>query len=124
MTTLRRYGYETIPLSINAVTARQAAFIVSLGFDRRCPRKTKIARQAADDLLETYLRNGLIPYRLGLAQADQIPRMERPWPRILSGLQRTFDPSECMAPSRYEPLWRNEPRLSTEKQLETELCIA
>ena len=124
MTTLRRYGYETIPLSINAVTARQAAFIVSLGFDRRCARATRIARQAADDLLETYLRSGLIPYRLGLAQGDQIPRMERPWPRILSGIQRTFDPSECMAPSRYEPLWQNEPRVGTEKQLETELCMA
>ncbi len=123
VTTLRRYGYDEIPLSVNAITARHAALIVSLGFDRRCSRKTKAAHQAAEDLLEVYLRNGLIPYRLGLGQADQMPRMEQPWPRIFSELQRIFDPSECMAPSRYEPLWRGAAAIGLDKQLEAEVCI-
>ena len=119
---LRRYGYEEIPLSINAITARQAALIVSLGFDRRSSHKTRRAHQVAADLLELYLRRGLIPYRLGLGQADQMPRMEPPWPRIFSELQRVLDPSQCMAPSRYDPLWQSEPAIETDNQWEAELC--
>ena len=120
---LRRHGYDKVALSINAVTARQAALIVSLGFDRRCPAKTKAAHEAAQDLLEVYLRQGLISYRLGLGQADQIPRMEHPWPRIFAELQRIFDPAECMAPSRYEPLWRSEAAIGVDRQLEAAVCI-
>ena len=120
---LRRHGYDKVALSINAVTARQAALIVSLGFDRRCPARTKAAHEAAQDLLEVYLRHGLISYRLGLGQADQIPQMDQPWPRIFAALQTIFDPAECMAPSRYEPLWRSEAVIGVDKQLEAEVCI-
>jgi 4-cresol dehydrogenase (hydroxylating) len=121
--TLRRHGYDKVALSINAVSARQAALIVSLGFDRRCPAKTKAAHEAAQDLLEVYLRHGLISYRLGLGQADQIPPMEPPWPRIFAALQRIIDPNECMAPSRYEPLWRSEAAVGVDNQLEAEVCM-
>ena len=38
-------------------------------------------------------------------------------------LQRIFDPAECMAPSRYEPLWRSEALIGVDKQLEAEVCI-
>jgi hypothetical protein len=120
---LRRHGYNKVALSINAVTARQAALIVSLGFDRRCPAETKAAHEAAQDLLEVYLRNGLIPYRLGLGQADQIPQMEHPWPEIFAELQKIFDPAKCMAPSRYEPLWQGAAAIGLDKQLEAEVCI-
>ena len=41
METLRRHGYSAVPLSLNALSARTAALIVSLGFDRRCPQKTR-----------------------------------------------------------------------------------
>ena len=121
--TLRRHGYNQTPLSINAVTARQAALIVSLGFDRRCAHRMKAAHRAAQDLLELYSSSGLISYRLGLGQADQMPSMGPPWPRIFSELQRIFDPDECLAPSRYEPLWKREAAIATDRDLEAELCI-
>ena len=50
----RRHGYSAVPLSLNALSARTAALIVSLGFDRRCPQKTRAAHRAAEDLLESY----------------------------------------------------------------------
>jgi hypothetical protein len=100
-----------------------AALIVSVGFDRRCPEKTTTARRAATDLLRTYVRAGLLPYRLGLGQADLLPQMERPWPRILSEMQRIFDSSGCMAPSRYETLWaENGDRDLSWEISEEELC--
>ena len=40
-----------------------------------------------------------------------------------TALQRIFDPAECMAPSRYEPLWRSEALIGVDKQLEAEVCI-
>ena len=123
--TLRRHGYKAVPLSLNALSARTAALIVSLGFDRRCPHKTEAAHRAAEDLLETYLHAGLVPYRLGLGQGDLLPQMEQPWPGIISEMQRIFDPSGCMAPSRYEPLWREETHLNvTHEPREAELCIS
>ena len=125
METLGRHGYSAAPLSLNALSARTAALIVSLGFDRRCPQKTRAAHRAAEDLLESYCRAGLIPYRLGLGQGDQLPQMQPPWQRIFFGMQRIFDSSGCMAPSRYEPLWRRETPIGiTQKFKEAELCIS
>jgi 4-cresol dehydrogenase (hydroxylating) len=107
--TLGPHGCKAVPLSVNALSARTAALIVSIGFDRRSPQKTKEAHRAADDLLEAYLHAGLMPYRLGLGQADRLPQMNGPWPEIFCAIQRAFDPSGCMAPSRYEPLWKRDP---------------
>ena len=104
--TLRWHGYKAIPLSLNALSARTAALIVSIGFDRRSSQKTEAAHRAADDLLETYLHAGLVPYRLGLEEGNQLPQMNGPWPEIFCAMQRVLDPGGCMAPSRYEPLWR------------------
>lgn len=105
---LRGHGYRTVPLSLNALSARTAALIVSLGFDRRDPTKTDAAQHAAEDLLNAYLRAGLMPYRLGLRQGNVLPQMQGPWPGIISEMQRIFDRHGCMAPSRYEPLWSAE----------------
>jgi 4-cresol dehydrogenase (hydroxylating) len=124
METLGRHGYRAVPLSLNALSARTAALIVSLGFDRRCPDRTRAAHHAAEDLLRSYGRAGLIPYRLGLGQADQLPKMQPPWQRIFSGLRRILDPSGCMAPSRYEPLWRKGEPVTTHKIEEAEPCIS
>jgi 4-cresol dehydrogenase (hydroxylating) flavoprotein subunit len=122
--TLRRHGYKAIPLSLNALSARTAALIVSIGFDRRSSQKTKAAHCAAHDLLETYVRAGLAPYRLGLGQGDRLPQMNAPWPEIFCAMQRILDPSGCMAPSRYEPLWRkNLPIDFINNPKEAELCI-
>jgi 4-cresol dehydrogenase (hydroxylating) flavoprotein subunit len=120
---LRRYGYERVPLSVNALSARTAAFIVSLGFDRRSPGRIRTAQSAAEELLKAYLRAGLIPYRLGLQQGDLLPAMDAPWRRILSEMQRTFDISGCMAPSRYESLWEDPPDGLLEGNTEECLCL-
>jgi 4-cresol dehydrogenase (hydroxylating) len=120
---LRRYGYERVPLSVNALSARTAAFIVSLGFDRRCPERTRTAQSAAEELLKAYLRAGLIPYRLGLQQGDLLPAMDAPWRRVLSGMQRIFDISGCMAPSRYESLWKGPPDDLLERSREECVCL-
>jgi 4-cresol dehydrogenase (hydroxylating) len=123
--TLRRHGYAAIPLSLNALSARTAALIVSIGFDRRSRDKTLAAHRAADDLLEAYLGAGLIPYRLGLRQGEQLPPMDGPWPKLFREIQRIFDPCECLAPSRYEPLWKKDaPPWTGIESEEKQLCIS
>jgi 4-cresol dehydrogenase (hydroxylating) len=122
--TLRRHGYEAIPLSLNAISPRAGVLIVSIGFDRRSSQKTRAAQLAADDLLETYLHADLVPYRLGLSQGSHLPPMNGPWPEIFCAMQRVLDPSGCMAPSRYDPLWRKDSTLDfVGKPKEAELCI-
>jgi 4-cresol dehydrogenase (hydroxylating) len=120
---LRRYGYERVPVSVNALSARTAAFIVSLGFDRRCLERTRMAHSAAAELLKAYLRAGLIPYRLGLQQGDLLPAMSAPWRRVLSEMQRIFDISGCMAPSRYQSLWADPSDDLLERSREECLCL-
>ncbi len=105
--TLRRHGYEAVPLSVNALSARTAALIVSIGFDRSSARRTKEAHRAAEDLLEAYLKAGLLPYRLGLEQGNLVPAMEGSWPKIFRAMRCIFDPCGCMAHSRYEQLWED-----------------
>ena len=39
--TLRPYGYKAVPLSLNALSPRTAALIVSIGFNRRSSRENK-----------------------------------------------------------------------------------
>ncbi len=123
--TLRAYGYEAVPLSLNALSARTATLIVSIGFNRRSSVKTKMAHRAADTLLEAYLHAGLVPYRLGLEQGYHLPQMSGPWTGIFSAMQRIFDPCGCMARSRYEPLWRKgSAGRSKNNSEEAELCIS
>jgi len=123
--TLSRHGYEAVPISLNALSARTAAMVVSLGFDRRFREMTLAAHRAADDLLEAYLGAGLVPYRLGLRQAGQLPPMDGPWPKLFREMQRLFDPGECLAPSRYEPLWNHDaPPQGTKEPEETQLCMS
>jgi 4-cresol dehydrogenase (hydroxylating) flavoprotein subunit len=118
------HGYKAVPLSLNAVSARTAMLIVSVGFDRRLSQRIRAAHRAADDLLEAYLGAGLMPYRLGLEQARQLPQMDGPWPEVFCAIQRILDPSGCMAPSRYEPLWRKDPpELPDNPEEKEELCI-
>jgi hypothetical protein len=53
-----------------------------------------------------------------------LPQMNGPWPEIFCAMQRILDPSGCMAPSRYEPLWRKDSSVDSENTpKETELCI-
>jgi 4-cresol dehydrogenase (hydroxylating) flavoprotein subunit len=121
---LRRHGYFSVPLSLNALSSRTAALIVSLGFDRRSPAKTAAARAAADELLEAYIRHGLMPYRLGLGQADHLPQMDAPWPQIIRGIQRTLDPHGSMAASRYDSLWERKALINLTMPKTHELCAA
>jgi 4-cresol dehydrogenase (hydroxylating) len=121
---LRRHRYKDVPISLNALSARTAALIVSVGFDRRSSQGTMVARRAADDLLGAYVDAGLMPYRLGLDQACHVPKMDGPWPEIFCAIQRTLDPSGCMAASRYDPLWREaSPVNFGNPKEEEELCI-
>jgi 4-cresol dehydrogenase (hydroxylating) len=120
---LRPHGYKAVPLSLNALSARTAALIVSVGFDRRSSKKTRAAHRAADDLLETYLEAGLMPYRLGLEQAGRLPQMIGPWPKVFCAIQNSLDPDGCMAASRYEPLWRRDlPADFINSPKEVDLC--
>ena len=129
--TLSRHGYTTVPLSLNALSARTAALIVSIGFDRRSVKATTEARRAADELLKAYVRAGLVPYRLGLEQGNLVPQMDDPWPAIFGEMRRIFDPNGSMAHSRYEQLWKNDgaagfantPRKKLGKRME-ETCIS
>jgi 4-cresol dehydrogenase (hydroxylating) flavoprotein subunit len=105
--TLRRHGYEAVPLSVNVLSARTAALIVSIGFDRSSAQRTKEAHRAAEDLLGAYVKAGLLPYRLGLEQGNLVPAMEGSWPKIFRAMRRIFDPGGCMAHSRYEQLWED-----------------
>ena len=120
---LRRFGYDRVPLSLNVLSARTAAVIVSLSFDRRCPERTRTAQSAAEELLRAYLRAGLIPYRLGLQQGDLLPVMDAPWRRVLSQMQGIFDSGGCMARSRYESLWEGPPDDLPERRREECLCL-
>ena len=53
-----------------------------------------------------------------------LPQMNGPWPEIFCAMQRILDPSGCMAPSRYEPLWRKDlPVDFINNPKEAELCI-
>ena len=103
---VRRHGYRAVPLSLNLLSPRAAALIVSIGFDRRSAGATKAARFAANDLLRAYVKAGFLPYRLGLEQGNSVPPMERSWRRIFQAIRHTFDPFGCMSDSRYEQLWR------------------
>jgi 4-cresol dehydrogenase (hydroxylating) flavoprotein subunit len=120
---LRRHGYGGVPMSVNALSARTAALIVSLGFDRRRPDCTRAAHAAAEDLLRTYLRAGLMPYRLGLQQGELLPSMHAPWRRVLLEMQRIFDASGCMAASRYEPVWSRKGSLDELPDPSKEECL-
>lgn len=103
---LRKSGYEKPQLSLNAISSRVAALVIPISFDRRSPVTTKRAKEAATALISDFANAGMLPYRLGLDQADSLPPMGDPWPELLEAIQEVFDPTHCMSSSRYEPLWK------------------
>jgi hypothetical protein len=113
--TVRRHGYDAVPLSINVLSPRAAALIVSIGFNRRSAGATTSARLAADELLRAYVNAGFLPYRLGLEQGNLLPPMEKSWRRILQAIRHTFDPVGCMGDCRYEQLWKGDRTIRSPK---------
>jgi 4-cresol dehydrogenase (hydroxylating) len=103
---LRKRGYSQISLSINAISARCAVLVIPLAFDRRKSDETKRAHESSSELTSEFAQAGMLPYRVGLDQASRLPLMSAPWPKMFAELQKIFDPRGCLAPSRYEPLWK------------------
>ncbi len=102
---LRERGYRNMPLSLNAISSGVAVLVISLGFDRQSEAETMLAQSTADKLTNAFAEADMLPYRLYLGQGMQLPKMERPWSKIMGSLQRVFDPAGCMAESKYSALW-------------------
>ena len=101
----RTHGREHIALSLNVISSRAVALVVFIAFDRRSVSNSAAAQAMARELLASFAERGMLPYRLGLNQADVLPKMSDTATEVLSAIQMIFDPNQCMAPSRYEALW-------------------
>ena len=97
-----KYGFE-YQATLTAINERALIAVQSISFDRSNVDETVRARQCQDELLETLLSRGYVPYRGPLSV------MERVWPRapsywtVVASLKAALDPGAIIAPDRYVP---------------------
>jgi hypothetical protein len=81
--------------------------IISICYKRNSLLQKTSAKKLAEVLLAGTIEEGFRPYRLGLEQAEWLPPMAKPLRRLCFELQRSLDPFQLFARSRYSPLWKS-----------------
>ncbi len=100
-------GFDELPMSLNIVSPRHACLIISVCYKRDSSLQKSSARKLADLLLAGTVAEGFRPYRLGLEQAALLSPLAKPLRLLCFELQRTLDPFQLFARSRYSHLWKS-----------------
>lgn len=98
---LARHGFDPL-LAVTSRSPRVLSATVPLLFDPAAAGEVARARRCYRDLVETGLRMGWPPYRLGVDYMEQIAVGEESGTAaIVRGLKSLLDPNDVMAPGRY-----------------------
>ena len=77
--------------------------VINLAFDRNDPERVKAAHACNDELTAAFVRDGLIPYRVGVQSMGQVVDPADPFWQTVGELKKALDPNGIIAPGRYCP---------------------
>ena len=100
--TYARYGF-TPYITLNMVEDRFIETVINLAFDRNDPERVKAAHACNDELTAAFVRDGLIPYRVGVQSMGQVVDPADPFWQTVGELKKALDPNGIIAPGRYCP---------------------
>jgi len=98
--TYEKYGF-TPYITLNLVDDRSVEAVINLAFDRNNAEQVSAAHRCNDELTESFIKQGLIPYRMGIQSMGMILDEQDPYWRTVRELKKALDPKGIVAPGRY-----------------------
>lgn len=97
-----RFGFE-FQVTLSSVTARALCGVMTIAYDRADRSETERARACYEEVLETVLAAGYVPYRMGNVSMDKLAAGSEVFWEVVADLKSTLDPQGLFSPGHYEP---------------------
>ncbi len=97
-----RYGFDALA-TFTLITERAMCCVTNLAYDKREPEETARAAACYDELLDTLMDAGYIPYRTGPAGYAKLRRGSHLFWDVAAQIKHALDPLGILSPGRYLP---------------------
>lgn len=97
-----KHGFAPL-ITLNMADDRSVEMVINLAFDRDDAARVKAAHACNDELTAAFVRDGLIPYRVGIQSMAQVVDKADPFWQTVRDLKGSLDPNGIIAPGRYCP---------------------
>ncbi len=96
----RKHGF--IPFTtLNLVDSRSLEAVINLAFDREKPEQVAAAHVCNDELTADFIRQGFMPYRVGVQSMSLVVKEDDPFWQTVRELKKALDPNGVISPGRY-----------------------
>jgi 4-cresol dehydrogenase (hydroxylating) flavoprotein subunit len=72
-----------------------------MAFDRNHPSQVAAAHACNDELTGDFIKQGLIPYRVGVQSMDMVVKEDDSYWQTVRDLKKILDPNHILSPGRY-----------------------
>ena len=94
--------YNFVPyITLNMVDSKSIEAVINMAFDRNHPSQVAAAHACNDELTGDFIRQGLIPYRVGVQSMDLVVRENDTYWNTVRDLKKALDPNHIISPGRY-----------------------
>ncbi len=97
-----KHGFEAL-VTFTLITERAMCGVTNLAFDKREADEAARAAACYDELMNTLMNAGYIPYRTGPAGFEKLARNSSVFWDVVRQLKQTLDPNNIISPGRYAP---------------------
>ena len=94
------FGFEPY-ITVNAVGTKALECVINLAFERDKPDRVRAAHECIEQVQREFMKQGMIPYRVGIQSMAQVVRESDPFWQTVKELKKALDPNGIIAPGRY-----------------------
>ncbi|MFH0811721.1 MAG: FAD-binding oxidoreductase [Pseudomonadota bacterium] len=95
-----KYGFDMI-ISMTLITERAIDCVMAISYDKSDPEDTPKASECYEQLLQTFMRVGYIPYRIGIQSMGHIMQKGDVFWDVVQDIKKALDPDGILSPGRY-----------------------
>ena len=97
-----KHGFECL-VTFTLITERAMCCVTNVAFDKRVPEEAAAAKRCYDELLNTLISSGYIPYRTGPTGMAKLSEGPSVFWDLARQIKQTLDPQNILSPGRYIP---------------------
>lgn len=97
-----RYGFE-YQLTFSCVTDRALCAVMTIAYDRADPAQSNRAVACHEEVLDTLMSAGYVPYRAGNLSMARLDQSSRVFWDVAADIKAALDPHGIISPGHYEP---------------------
>ncbi len=88
-------------ITLNLMNSRALETVINMAFDKRQPERVAAAHACNEELTAEFIRQGYIPYRVGIQSMGQVVHADDPFWQTVRDLKKVLDPNHIISPGRY-----------------------